>query len=200
MYFTGDWDADCGIMYDLLEGIEFYSGSERKRMVRHKNDGTVGSMLYGDTWKGYLKTDKITGEKIMREKSDLPGFYKTKIKSLYPELQDIYNEFRDLYFPDFEFTSVQMNRNFPCSRHIDGTNVGESVLVCLGEYSGGELVIEDYPEPGNNVIKTKNKIYRFNGSKYYHWVKPFEGTRYSLVFFNNITQRGSIRNQLKNII
>ena len=33
-YFTGDWNADCGIMYEMLEGIDFYSGSERKRMLK----------------------------------------------------------------------------------------------------------------------------------------------------------------------
>jgi len=64
MYFTGDWNADCGILYDMLEGIEFYSGSERKRMLKHSSKADMGSCLYGCTWKGYLKKDKVTGEKI----------------------------------------------------------------------------------------------------------------------------------------
>ena len=198
MYFTGDWNADCGILYDMLEGIEFYSGSERKRMLKHSSKADMGSCLYGCTWKGYLKKDKVTGEKIYREKSDIPGFYNTKIKTLYPELQEIFEEFRDLYFTDFEFTSVQMNKNFACPRHKDGSNVGESVLVCLGDYGGGELVIEDYPEPGENIINTKNDLFRFNGALFYHWVKPFEGTRYSVVFFNNKTQRGALNKIEKN--
>ena len=51
MYFTGDWDADCGILHDMLEGIEFYSGSERKRMLKHSSKADMGSMLI---WK-YLE-------------------------------------------------------------------------------------------------------------------------------------------------
>ena len=54
-YFTGVFDADCGILYELLERVDFYSGSERQRMLRHRNDGNMGSMLFGYTWKGYLK-------------------------------------------------------------------------------------------------------------------------------------------------
>lgn len=198
-YFTGDWNADCGIMYEMLEGIDFYSGSERKRMLKHKNDGSVGSMNYGFTWKGYLKKDKETGEKIFRKKAPLKGFYETKIMEQYPELRWVFEEFKDLYFSDFCFTNVQMNKNFPCPPHKDGANVGESVLVCLGEYGGGELVIKDYPELGENVIDTRNSIYRFNGSLFEHWVKPFEGTRYSLVFYNNSTIRGSLNNLIKNM-
>ena len=55
--FTGDIDSDCCILESYLQEIEFYSGTERRtgqfKGVKHKK-GT-GSMLYGITWKGYLK-------------------------------------------------------------------------------------------------------------------------------------------------
>lgn len=183
MYFTGFFHADVGIMYEILEKIPFYSGSERQKMFGHSNkDGKVGSMCYGYTWKGYLKKDK-EGNKVYRAKSIYPALYLTKVREQYPYLEDVFNEFKNLYFPDFEYTSVQMNRNFPCPRHIDSKNVGESVLLNIGEYEGGELVVEY--EDGDKIIDNKNSIYRFNGSKYYHYVRPFTGTRYALVFYKN---------------
>ncbi len=80
------------------------------------------------------------------------------------------------------FTSVQVNHNYKCKRHIDGRNVGISTIIGLGNYKGGNLFIE-YPD-GIKEIDIRNKPYSFNGSKYYHWVSDFEGDRYSLVYFN----------------
>ena len=112
--FTGLFHADCGIMYEILEEIPFYSGSERQKMTKHSNkDGKIGSMCYGYTWKGFLKRDK-DGNKISRALSPYPGLYMTKVRAEYPHLQDIFEEVASYHFPDFEFTSVQMNRNFPC--------------------------------------------------------------------------------------
>ena len=185
-YFVGDFNTDCGLMFSFLEEVYFYSGTERQNMIRHRNDNTKGSMNYGYTWKGYLKRDE-NGNKIFRTPSPYKGLYKTKVMDDYPELEFIFKEFQEKYFPSFDYTSVQMNKNFKCPRHIDGTNVGESVLLCLGDYTGGELVVE-YPS-GDKVIDNKNGIYKFNGALYYHYVKDFVGTRYSLVFFNNKNMR-----------
>lgn len=182
MYFTGNFDADCGLMFDMLEGVKFYSGTERQQMIRHRNDGKMGSMLFGYTWKGYLKKAP-DGSLIYRTPAPYPGLYKTKCMDDYPELEKVFKEFQQLHFSDFEYTSIQLNKNFKCPRHIDSKNVGESVLLCLGDYSGGELVIEE--EDGDKVIDNRNNMVKFNGSKYYHYVKDFVGTRYSLVWFVN---------------
>ena len=137
--FSGDYEIDNLIMTDILDNIKFYSGSTRRKMlttngIKHPKDG--GSMLYGLTWRSYLKPG------LNREQDPVSKMYKTKIMVEHPELKEIFDEFKDFHFPDFDYGSVQMNKNFECPRHIDG-------------------------------------------SKYYHYVEPFEGTRYSLVFFHN---------------
>ena len=186
-YFTGMFHADVGIMYSILEEVKFYSGTERQNMIRHKNDGSMGSMNYGYTWKGYLKRDK-EGNMVYRTPAPYPGLYKTKVMDDNPELELVFKEFQELYFPEFNYTSVQMNKNFPCPRHIDGTNVGTSILLCIGDYTGGELVVEGFKSDGSDaVVDNRNSLFQFNGAEYYHWVKPFQGTRYSLVFFSNKT-------------
>ena len=79
-----------------------------------------------------------------------------------------------------------MNKNFPCPPHLDSSNVGESMLCTFGDYTGGASCrfIE------NKIVKQiEREPLKFNGSNILHWVEPFKGIRYSLVFFHNKTSR-----------
>jgi hypothetical protein len=176
MYFIGEWYADNYIMTDILDQIEFYSGTERKKMLKVPK-GVGGSMLFGTTWRGYLSPTK------MRTKDEETGLYRTKVYDDHPYLKDVFKEFSNLYFPNFEYSQVQMNKNFPCPPHKDKKNQGVSHLCCFGDFTGGDTCIEY--EDRIDKISSKNGVISFNGSKYTHWVEPYEGTRYSLVFFTN---------------
>lgn len=173
---SGDVITDCSILYGILEEIPMKTATYRRESF-----GKHGaSMLYGDNWKGFLKYDS-QGNKVMREKSSHPGRYITKLKTEHPYLMDIFNEFRDLYFPGFDFNQVQINRNFSMKKHLDSKNLGKSYLVSFGDYIGGQTRVyrdNDYVDLDSNC----NPV-TFNGSKYYHEVLPFTGTRYSLVFY-----------------
>ena len=182
--FVGIYEIDCEIMKLELDKINFYSGTERKKMlkknnIKHPKDG--GSMLYGTTWRGYLSPTKN------RTKDEETGLYKTKVMDLHPELKDIFRIFADFHFADFEWTQVQMNKNFACGPHYDSVNVSESVLCTFGDFTGGNTAIE--MENETLSISTKHKPYQFDGSKYKHWVEPWTNTRYSLVFFNNVSSK-----------
>ena len=101
---------------------------------------------------------------------------------MYPEYQDIFEEFVKLHYGDFKFNQIIINRDFKITRHIDAKNVGESIIIGLGDYQEGKLVVE--LENEIKKIDIKNKFYKFDGSKYYHFVEQFKGNRYSLVFYN----------------
>lgn len=179
-YFNGDdFYGDCAIMECYLNEMEFYSGTERQKLYRHSNaTGNVGSMLYGYTWRGYLSKTKT------RTKSQkYLGLYQTKCKDLYPLFESVAEEFSSLYFPDFEWFNLQLNKCFPIPPHYDSVNVGTSIILGLGDYTGGLLNVE-YPD-GVKEIDIQGQTYEFDGSKYKHWVDDFTGTRYSIVFFKN---------------
>jgi hypothetical protein len=186
-FFTGDWFSDNFIMNDILEQIQFYSGGESTPLQLNKSKGS-GRMLYGYTFKGFLKWN---GEdKIFRTESPYKGLYKTKVMDLHPELAEVFKEFANIYFPGFEYDSVQMTKNFLIKRHRDKANIGDSYICGFGNYKGGYLVIEKIEEElkkGELAIPTavdlKDRPYRFNGYNYYHWNLKFTGTRYVLVFF-----------------
>lgn len=78
---------------------------------------------------------------------------------------------------DFTFTSIQVNRNLQCPLHVDDFNAGESIIIGLGEYSGGELwTLQDGP------VNVRHKFFRYDGTEP-HATLPFEGERFSVVYF-----------------
>ena len=176
MSFTGDYKIDTEILLNIIKDINYDTGSARlKKFKIPKKVG--GSILYGDTWRGYLSPTKS------REWDESRKRFKTQIKSQRPYLQNVFEEFRDFHFSDFEFSQVQLNKNYKISRHIDSVNCGKSYLVCCGEYTGGLTCIE---QTDGSIIKVdgREEPITFDGSKLYHWVEDFKGDRYSLVFFH----------------
>ena len=77
-------------------------------------------------------------------------------------------------------TMVAVNRRALFRPHTDaGSGFGQStsLIVGLGDYSGGELVVEGEPSD------IRYKPLQFDGWRQRHWTLPFEGERFSLVWF-----------------
>lgn len=75
---------------------------------------------------------------------------------------------------------VAINRRASFKPHTDaGAGLGQStsLIVGLGDYVGGELAVEGEP------IDIRYKPHSFNGWSQRHWTLPFEGERFSLVYF-----------------
>ena len=105
-------------------------------------------------------------------------------KQRFKNLKDISFKIMKQKDPRFKFTSIQFNKNNRTKLHTDAKNIGQSYILGLGDYTGGNIII--YDEKGQNPksINIKNRFYKFNGSIYPHETAPFEGTRYTLVFYN----------------
>ena len=87
------------------------------------------------------------------------------------------------YDPDFKYTSIQFSKCMRTPIHKDKNNVGQSIIIGLGNYTGGTLdVYNDKREM--NSIDIHNKPYRFNGSATFHKTGDFEGMRYTITYFN----------------
>eukprot|EP01051_Picozoa_sp_SAG22_P007180 SAG22_NODE_495_length_9802_cov_111.077605_11_plen_136_part_00 len=88
----------------------------------------------------------------------------------------------------YKFEAVTINKNHAAARHVDKNNKGRSYIIGLGNYIGGELVFtykkspyKKSPHYGTHSIK--NKWLKFTGDTK-HYVKPFKGTRYTLVYYH----------------
>lgn len=80
-------------------------------------------------------------------------------------------------------STIAINKKAQFVPHVDsgaGAGQGVSLIVGLGEYSGGELAVE------GAVHDIRYKPLEFNGWTQRHWTLPFEGERYSLVWFTPV--------------
>ena len=104
-----------------------------------------------------------------------------KGNALFPELVKAAFELELALCPGREPSStIAINRNAQFRPHTDnGAGAGQStsLIVGLGTYTGGELMVE------GNKHDIRYKPLEFNGWLQRHWTMPFCGERYSLVWF-----------------
>ena len=93
----------------------------------------------------------------------------------------------------FPFTSISVNHGYAARKHRDGYNAGPSILKCFGLYTGGKLLywpdddgqsdLRELVEGRARCFDAKSDMLLFDGRRC-HCVTPFEGERYSLVYFS----------------
>lgn len=109
------------------------------------------------------------------------GSKQPKANAMFPELVKAAFELELKLCPEREPSStIAINRNAQFRPHTDsGAGAGQStsLIVGLGTYSGGELMVE------GEKHDIRYKAIEFNGWKQRHWTMPFKGERYSLVWF-----------------
>jgi hypothetical protein len=98
----------------------------------------------------------------------------------HPKIYEAVLKIGEAISPAFEFSSIHLNHNVVCPKHLDSKNVGESVLVSFGDYEGCNIVIE------GEIYDAKHTPIKFNGALLEHWnTKDLVGNKYSLVFYNS---------------
>jgi len=98
-----------------------------------------------------------------------------------PYLYKLLLDFGAKYVTDISWTSITVNDNYSAGPHRDRGNVGPSFLVGFGDYKGGELQLLEGDLSGNYDIRHKPLVTDFSTTL--HAVKPWEGSRYSQVFY-----------------
>ena len=94
-----------------------------------------------------------------------------------PELAILLNSYIDYIEPDFQYTTIQVNRG-GSGLHVDSLNCGDSRIVSCGSHTGGDLWTLESPNP----LRIKGKLRRINGN-IPHVTLPYTGERFSLVYF-----------------
>jgi hypothetical protein len=90
-------------------------------------------------------------------------------------------DFGEKYVP-FNFTAITVNENYSSGPHKDKGNQGNSFLVAFGDFSGGDLTFSDGDLSGNYNVNRIPLITNFTTQT--HFVQPWTGNRYSLVYYN----------------
>lgn len=104
----------------------------------------------------------------------------------YPHIYEIIKTIIKEFDPTFEYNIIQINKNVRCKPHTDKKNKGSSLIFTLGDFTDGNLVIENI---SHNIYK--NPIY-IDGHKQSHWTEEFTGERFSIICY-----RSSIANSIE---
>ena len=59
----------------------------------------------------------------------------------YPHIELMLREYAKEHIPDFPYTTITVNHNLKCRKHLDTSNHGASAITSVGEFTGGELNI-----------------------------------------------------------
>lgn len=155
-----------------LENTKFPKNTSRK------NIGICEAFALGDV--------AYRGQQFLGGKTRGPSRFNKKFPKLHSLIEELAKEIEE---KEFEYTTIQVNKNVISPPHVDKNNVGPSYIIALGDYTGGELVIKGEKHDIHNKFK------KFDGNQG-HWVEPFTGTRYSLVFFTHTFKppNASLRN------
>ena len=151
-------EIDSSAFKELLEHLT----TKKIEMNRYRSNSGLGrSQCYG----------------IVRKRSMAPDLSRCSWKDA--KMHYLLMKFARVNVP-IPFTSIQVNENYQTKKHKDTHNIGDSLIVAFGSYTGGELVLYE----GNNKkeYNISNRPLLFNGSKTYHSTNDFTGQRYSLVF------------------
>ena len=149
-------DVDSVLFRNLIEHLE------RKPLPLNRyraNSGSGKSQCFGIVKQ---RNHKYTGSRMNYER---PEIYLEILRIAAAVLP-----------PDFIWTSCQVNQNYKTAEHKDVGNAGESCIIGFGNYTEGELMIEETP------VDIRHKMVFFDGSLYRHSTRPWEGNRYSLVY------------------
>lgn len=158
--------SELYILYEMLQNINIRKKGEKSNRRGFPLGHRSATFGYTRARYGTRKNGKLY---------DL-STYSLKYPEVYQELLRIGN----LICP-FEFNSIHVNENVTCPPHKDSNNVGESLLISFGDYTGSNIVVED------DEYNTNCKPIIFNGSNLLHYnTNDLKGNKYSLVYFNNI--------------
>ena len=184
-YFSGNYFSDSALMFEYLSELEMYTGNERsgtKFFNKEPGSKKPNSLKLGHTWR------KRRGIKE-REYDEKVGLYKTKMLEEQPWLWNMFKEYQLLYFPNFEWTEITINHmptGCRTKEHLDKINVGESVLIAFGNYTGGKTYIQNKNDRNYAVEDARDEPLIFNGAERKHGVTTISsGDRFSLVYYKN---------------
>lgn len=97
-----------------------------------------------------------------------------------PRLYELLKRLASEEVPNFPYTTVAVNKNVVTRPHVDKFNVGPTLILGLGSFKGGELVVQD-----KDFALSQNKWLYFWG-KDMHFNRPLKrgsGDKYTITFF-----------------
>jgi len=102
----------------------------------------------------------------------------------FPECYEALKQIANIIDPDFKYNTITLNKNVKARLHKDGSNVGISMIVAIGDFTGGGLYVENLETGEMELHDIKYNPVYFNGYLSQHETEEFTGERYSIIYYN----------------
>jgi hypothetical protein len=105
----------------------------------------------------------------------------------HPELLKALAEFGNCVVPlGWDYNGITLNEGVKANKHKDSKNLGPSVIIGIGDFTGGGIEVWDKDDKDPKVFNLHDKPVMFNGGMLFHQTTPFEGERYTMVFYRQL--------------
>ena len=141
---------------------------------KHNNNQDRKNVFYGD--------EEITAMCLGLVKNYwyAESLYPAANNRKHPELLEALRELIKLHNPDFEYTSIQVNKNTKTNWHYDKNNSGLSYCIGIGE--GGIMFENDI------FVENDRKWFKYDGKNNKHKTIQNGECRYAIIYFTRLNR------------
>jgi len=79
------------------------------------------------------------------------------------------------------YEGITLNHNVKAKKHTDSKNIGGSVIIGIGPFTGGAIRVWSDEKPTDHNLHDQPVM--FNGGLLAHETQPFKGDRYTMIFY-----------------
>jgi len=102
----------------------------------------------------------------------------------FPELLKRLAEFGNRVVPKgWSYETITLNEGVKAKKHKDSKNVGDSVIIGIGDFTGGDIKVWDVEDKNGKAYNLHDRPLMFNGNSHFHQTTPFKGERYTMIFY-----------------
>jgi hypothetical protein len=192
--------SDHDKILQLLQSIDWdmAKNTSRRNVIRQDDPNTPKLNKGSNNSNGKPYCQSFIFGRNMKDPEQSLSYWSIQYPNIYQEFQNLIQKYNHT---QFTYTHITVNKNLQCKRHTDGGNAGLSYIIGFGNYTGGELQIEEevssVSSSSHHTTKTKTtnintKIYNlyrtfvlFNGKLQPHETLPFHGERYTIVYYTS---------------
>ena len=104
-----------------------------------------------------------------------------------PELLKALADFGNTIVPlGWEYNGITLNHGVKAKKHKDTKNLGDSVIIGIGDFTGGDIEVWDENDKDPKIFSLHDKPVMFNGGLLFHQTTPFKGERYTMIFYKQL--------------
>jgi hypothetical protein len=100
----------------------------------------------------------------------------------YPEVFKALGKFGNLVVPKgWKYEAITLNDGVRAKKHKDGHNSGDSVIIGIGDFTGGDIRVWEANDKDVKTYNLHDQPLMFNGATHFHQTTPFKGKRYTFI-------------------